>query len=196
MSNKKETYNRSRMAINSFIVNLCTKKYLSNGQISPDMLVKGHGFSRNFYMPGDDGPQIGALCSLIGAPHTKYYLSWYLGVKDGAFMLMSIEDHSIARWSSVMIQCMPLDIIMPHPQFMYSDRQFKFQDRWKKIVEKTSYWMVPMWSEFNNETGEVTLIIRWKFKDVLTSKKFDLWEQITNEEMIEFAKEVESSGIK
>ena len=95
-----------------------------------------------------------------------------------------------------MIQAIPLDIIKPHPQFTYSDRQFKMQDRWENIVRKTNYWMVPMWSEFDDETGAVTLIIRWKFKDALISKQFNAWESITNDEMSEFAKEVESSGNK
>lgn len=196
MSKKKETYNRSRMMINEFIVNLCAKHYCSDGRIMPDCSEDKYGFMGSYLGGEENEPPIGALCRLIAAPSTKYYLSWYLGKKDGEFYMQSIEDHTVCRWSNVGVQYIPLKLTEGCPQFKYSDKQFKFHDRWEKIVREQNYWMVPMWSEFNDETGEVTITIRWKFKDTRIGRKFPSWETLTDEEMKVFTKEVETQGNK
>lgn len=196
MSKKKETYNRSRMMINEFIVNLCAKQYCSDGSIMPDFGDDKRGFMGSYLCGEGYEPPIGSLCRLMAAPSTKFYLSWYRGKKDGEFYLQSIEDHTVCRWSNVGLQYLPLQLTEGKPQFNYSDRQFKFQDRWEKIVKEQNYWMVPMWSEFSDDTTEVTITIRWKFKDTRIGRTFPSWEVLTDEEMKAFAKEVEAQGMK
>lgn len=196
MSKKEETYNRSRMMINELIVNLCAKQYCSDGSAMPDFSDDKRGFIGSYLCGEVNEPPIGSLCRLISAPSTKFYLSWYCGKKDGEFYLQSIEDRSVCRWSNVGLQYLPLKLTEGYHQFNYSDRQFHFQDRWEKIVKEQNYWMVPMWSEFSDDTTEVTITIRWKFKDTRIKRTFPSWEMLTDEEMKAFAKEVEDQGIK
>lgn len=179
------------MMINEFIVNFCAKSYLPDGSIMPDFGEDKYGFNGSL-LSHDSIPPIGSLCRLFAAPHTKYYLSWFVKEEDGYFYMQSIEDHSIAKWSNVGIQYIPLELTSQSLQFKYSDRQFRFQDRWHKIVKNQSYWMVPMWSNFNNETGEVTLFIRWKFDEEKIERKFPSWENLSYEDMKSFVEEVES----
>lgn len=196
MRKKKDTYNRSRMMINEFIVNLCAKSYSRDGRMMPEFDEDKYGFMGTVLCDDKNEPPLGSLCRLIAAPSTKYYLSWYQGKMDGEIYLKSIEDHTVCRWSNVGVQYIPLNLTDRYPQFKYSDKQFKLHERWECIVRQQNYWMVPMWSEFDNETGEVTITIRWKFKDARIERKFASWETLTDEEMKSFAKEVESLGIK
>lgn len=195
MNKKEETYNRSRMMINEFIVNLCAKHYCSDGSLMPDFSEDRYGFV-GAYPVSEEKLPVGALCRLIAAPSTKYYLSWYLGKKDGEFYLQSIEDHEVCRWSNIGLQYIPIELTKDCPQFKYSDRQFKFHDLWDKIVRNQNYWMVPMWSKFDDETGEVILAIRWKFKDTRIERKFPSWEDVTVDQMKAFAEELEKDGRK
>ena len=47
-------------------------------------------------------------------------------------------------------------------------------------------------ADFNNETGEVTLFIRWKFEEEKIERKFPSWENLCYEEMKSFVKKVDS----
>lgn len=196
MNKKKDTYNRSRMMINEFIVNLCAKHYYSNGILINDFNEEKYGFMGLYFGADEQEPPVGALCRIVSTSSTKFYLSWYLGKKDGGFYMQSIEDHTVCRFVNVGIQYIPPKIIEGCYQFKYSDKQFKFHDRWDKIVRKQRSWVIPMWSKFDNETGEVIIAIRWEFKDTMIERKFPSWETLTDEEMEDFAKEVKSQCCK
>lgn len=177
----KDTYHRSRMMINEYIISTCTKMY-SDGVLLPDC-GKQRGFICN-YLHDVEIP-VGSLCSLAFAPFSKYYLSWYLGEKDGEHYLQSIEDHSVVRASNVAVNPLPLEMTKDCPHFHYSDRQFSFQDRWERAVKQKSYWLVPMYSIFSEESEQVTLRLRQKFEDKVFEYTLPSWKKVSNKDLKE-----------
>lgn len=174
----KDTYNRSRMMITEYVVNTCTKMYNEN-MLMPDS--GKHGFICNYL--GTIKIPKGSLCRLDCAPHSKYYLSWYLGEDNGEHYLQSIEDHSVVRASNVAVCPLPIELTKDAFQFHYSDRQFEFQDRWEKVVKKKSYWLVPMYSVFDEETERVLVRFRRKFDDYVFMHEFPSWVNTSNKEL-------------
>ncbi len=177
--NIKDTYNRSRMMIVEFVIQTCSRMYLDG------FLLPVCGANRGFICdyPKNVKIPIGSLCMLSAAPSSKYYLSWYLGEKDGEHYLQSIEDHSVVRASNVAISHLPLEMTEECPQFHYSDRQFSFQDRWHKVVKQKSYWLVPMYSVFNEDNNKVTLRLRQKYDDKVFEYTLPSWKMVSSEEL-------------
>lgn len=177
---KKETYNRSRMAIVDFVIQACSRMYSGNPlEPLPDVSEK-RGFICNYSHNVKIEP--GTLCRLDLAPHSKYYLSWYMGEENGEYYLQSIEDHSVVRASNVVLSPITLNL-KDYYHFRYSDRQFAFQDRWDSIVKKHTYWIKAMYSIFQEDSSEVTLRFRRKFEDEVFERKLPSWEDATDEEM-------------
>lgn len=177
----KDTFNRSRMMITEFVVSTCSKMY-SKGVLLPEC-GKQRGFTCN-YLHDVEIP-VGSLCALDCAPFSKFYLSWYLGEKDGEYYLQSIEDHSVARCVNVAVHPLPLDLTENLYHFHYSDKQFSFQDRWDKAVKQKNYWLVPMYSIFNEDNEEATLRLRRKFEDEIFEYTLPSWRKATNKELKE-----------
>lgn len=175
----KDTYNRSRIMIVEFVIQTCSRMY-SDGYLIP-VCGANRGFICNYL--NDVKIPIGSLCMLSAAPSSKYYLSWYLGEKDGEHYLQSIDDHTVARASNVVINPLPLEMTENSPQFHYSDRQFSFQDRWRKAVTRKSCWLVPMYSIFNDENDMITLRLRLKFHDEVFEYTLPSWRKVSNEEL-------------
>lgn len=182
----KDTYNRSRMKVTEYVISICTKKY-SDGKLLPEC-GKQRGVTCN-YLHNVEIP-IGSLCLLDCAPFSKFYLSWYLGEKDGEYYLQSIEDHSVARWVNAVIHPFPLEMTEGCPQFRYSDRQFSFQDRWENAVKKNNYWLVPLYSIFNEENEEVTLRLRRKFEDEVFECTLPSWRKASNNDLKEAVEKI------
>ena len=182
----KDTFNRSRMMITEFVVSTCSKMY-SGGKLLPEC-GKQRGFTCN-YLHNVEIP-VGSLCTLGCAPFSKFYLSWYLGEKDGEHYLQSIEDHSVARWVNVVVHPLPLDLTEGWYQFHYSDRQFSFQDRWEKAVKQNNYWLAPLYSIFNEDNDEVTLRLRRKFEDEIFEFTLPSWKKATNKDLKETVEKI------
>lgn len=164
--------------ITEFVINTCTKMY-SDNILMPDS--GKYGFLCNF-LDTIEIPK-GSLCRLACAPSSKYYLSWYLGKENGEHYLQSIEDHSVVRASNVSVLPLPIELTKDAYHFHYSDRQFQLQDRWDKVVKNKSYWLVSMYSIFNDDTEEVTLRLRRKFSDEVLQYSLPSWRKISNREM-------------
>jgi hypothetical protein len=183
---------RARLAILNYIVASC--KSMKYG----DMPTCG-GFDKNYFTPyhgfsGDIVPQTGDLVTPTVAPHSEWYLSWYVEYisKGDHFedihVLESIETGRLCNWSNIGLDILCREVVKNHPEWRWTDKQYEFKDRWFRACYKKrdAYMTLPVPPTFH-DGGGVTLGTRKRFG--LGSsyyKKFPNWKKVLIRDMLEF----------
>lgn len=190
-----ETYNRSRLEIINYVTVFCVQTYFGPGQScrnDPERSFHG-GYVT------DERPPIGALCRLLSAPTSKYYLAWLIEIKDEGglgpnYLLKSIEDGSLCWWTNVAISWLPLKTSNNYGMWKWTDKQFEFYDRWLRACRKGDDFLTkPLLPTFN-EDGSVTLGTREYMNGLdgkggyMPKKSFPNWKKVTFAEMLAFFK--------
>jgi hypothetical protein len=175
---------RAKIAILNHILVFCNSKNYGNN-------INRGGFGNNYFFPSDN-PQKGDLITLDSAPISKWYLSWYRDFipensKHGAtHVLESIEDGELCNWQNVSFYILNREVTREHPEWLWTNKQFEFWDRWKKVSGKyyISFCLYGGFIDFND--NRVTLRIR---KNSLSkeayyyTKEFNNWKKVTIEDM-------------
>ena len=147
----------------------------------------------------DRSPKKGELVAIRSAPDSKWYLSWFEDIEphesgfSTRYLLKSIEDHEPCWWSNIGIAVYRPRNSSCWPHWKWTDRQFAFNDRWKKVCFKwnDAYLVKPHNAEFG-EGHRVTLKLyrrhdfenKWSFE-----KTFPDWRKVTMKTMDELYKE-------
>lgn len=176
MRRKPDTYEQSRLAILSTIVQRCTSKSYG-GKLYPAYA----GFIN------EQNPVAGDLVRIESCGPSKWYLSWYVTTTGpSSYVLESIEDHSTCRWSNVGLSVFDRNEIQP--QWRWTDKQWAFWKRWQ-VPDRSDrpYFVLPCMPEFEGDS--VTLKTRGRFgldHRAIKSKTFDNWRKVTKKDMQEF----------
>ena len=163
-----------------FILNFCTtndnQSYKSAGH---------HGFTSCF---GETQPQIGDLVIPTATPITQWTLSWLLDISDTRktytpdYLLQSVETGEICNWSNVGIKYFDRTVLRKHPEWTWSDRQFAFNDRWKKTCYKKhkANFYIPAMPKFGPE-HQVTLgvLTKLSYHGRQKTRTFEDWRKVT-----------------
>lgn len=139
----------------------------------------------------DTKAEIGDLVSLTSAPPTKWYLSWVIDVEkhesrfSTKYLLESIEDGSLCWWENIGFNVYNRQKTKENITWKWDDKQFAFNDRWRKACNRNdAYIVLPKLPSFN-EGNSVTLDVRIRFglKDFSHPRTFDNWKKLTIKEM-------------
>lgn len=148
----------------------------------------------------DYNPPIGSLVALSCAPVTKWYLSWVLEVEKlkygNRYLLQSIEDGTLCWWENVGLFIYDPERVSQSPEWRWNDKQFEFQDRWKKVCRRNdAYIVLPGVTTFHDDS--VTLSLRERHggfgKEIPFHHEhtFENWKKTTMKMMDKFYKEGE-----
>ena len=177
---------RAKLEILYYITSFCLSRNYGDG-------VNRGGISDCYFEP-KDRPDVGDLVVLTSAPCSEYYLSWYIGCtpKQDLFLnvhtLKSIETGNICNWSNVSFDRLNRKIVDDHPEWKWTDSQFKFKESWFRACYKTrdAYINRPIKPEFKDD-GSVILSIRKMFSsEIVATKIFDNWKRVLVRDMLEF----------
>jgi len=151
--------------------------------------------SENWRYCFTDKPVVGDLVALGSAPSSKWYISWLIEVNPNKgwpkYLLKSIEDGALCWWENVGFHAYVSEKISP--DWKWSDRQFKFYDRWRRVAYKKhgAYIVLPGPTIFGDDDS-VTLKLRERFgghrddNQFHFEKTFPRWQKTTMEMMSEF----------
>ena len=135
----------------------------------------------------------GDLVALCSAPTSKYYLSWFVskerrGIWD-YYLLESVEDNSLMEWYNVALMPYNRKTVKDHPQWRWTDRQHKFNDRWFRVcrTRRAAHMHLPVFVSYG-EGHEVTLGIRTRhaLSNLSPKRIFPDWRKVTIKMMLEF----------
>lgn len=182
--------NAARIEILNYIICNCTMKHFGDRQFSLGDIE--NSFQGSHFNPKT--PPIGALCMLSAAPNTKWYLAWLKDVKEESnrsltkYLLESIEDGGECWWENVMIWHLPLETSNKHPQWKWTDEQFKLKNTWFHLCfkKRRADWLKPMMPIFQ-DNGTVVLRLRQKWTEgFFAEKEFESIKKVTQKSMLEF----------
>lgn len=174
-----DTFNRAKINILSNIVQFPT--------------INGKDWSSN------NCPPVGSLVSLSSAPPSQWYLSWVEEVQPGTnefcsrYLLRSIETGELCWWSNVTIFVYNPERV--YDRWRWSDKQFKFYDRWQKVLRRADAWMVLDGPTTFGDDGSVTIRLRERhggFRDhdqFHFERSFPDWRKVTMAVMADFYNE-------
>lgn len=180
--------NIARIEILNFIISSCTTKCFSDGGFHPPK--RENSFHGDVFTP-KKYPPIGSLCMLMSAPNTKWYLGWLKELKEDSctkYLIESIEDNTVCWWENVSVFHLPIETSDQHPEWKWTDRQFKINYNWKKVCyeKREAYSLRPNQITFN-EDGSLILSLRKAFsQDVFSEIKIESLEKATQKEMLSF----------
>lgn len=179
----KDTFERSKISILSCLLSFPT---ISNKDWLSDF-------------GNDKQPRLGSLVSMTSAPESKWYLSWLekVDLNNGwtKYLLKSVEDHSLCWWENVALNYYDLKRVSDNPQWKWSDKQFKFYDRWRKVCYEWNgaYMVLPKQPVFNGEKVTLGLRTRFNFNSGFKfENEFDCWRKVTMKQMDTFYNKGES----
>ncbi len=153
---------------------------------------------RNKDWQEDSKPNPGSLVALSSGPATKWYLSWVVEVelREGGwhrYLLRSLEDGSLCWWENIGIYRYNPGRVRERPDWLWSDKQFAFKDRWYKVCYKQhdAYITLPGHIDFHDDGG-VTLNLRERFGGMRDhdnfhhERTFESWRKTTMKMMSDF----------
>lgn len=187
---KKFNKNTAKMHILGHVMNnFLTRKYEQTGDKYP-------GFDSFLSFVGAGKPSIGDLVALQSVRQkTKWYLSWYVGFESRGnyfsdiHVLESIEDGELCNWSNVGFMVMDREVLKKHPEWLWSDQQFGFKERWYKSIYRLRdcHITLPAGPWFDQDGYGVTLGTRTKFSlGGETKKRFVDYRKVRITDMSEY----------
>lgn len=174
---------RARREILWYVTQFCLTRVYGDDRTYPSL----HGFVSSF---GGKTAQPGDLVAITSAPVSDWYLSW-MRECDGKdrYLLESVETGKLCWWSNVGIEYLERQSVADNPQWRWTDRQFAFDDRWKKVCykEKDAYITLPVPPRFG-DGWQVILGTRTRFglDDYRPTRTFPDWRKVTKKTMGEF----------
>ena len=144
-----DTYNRAKIEILSYITSFFLVRNYGDGNVG--------GLSDCYFKPNYH-PIKGDIVALSSARPTEWHLSWYIENKGGdRHLLKSIETGKLCTWTNVGFNVMNRQIVDKHPEWRWTDRQFKFQDRWTRACYKKrdAYMVLPTLGDFKDNHSVV-----------------------------------------
>lgn len=96
----------------------------------------------NYTFSVKDSPCKGDIVALKSAPNSEYCFSWYLDMEPHGnrfcdnHLLESILTGKLSYWHNVRFAVMNRELTKMHPEWFWTDRQFKLSDWWSKAVYK------------------------------------------------------------
>lgn len=140
-----------------------------------------------------DSVAVGDLVSINAAPVTKWYLSWVREIKEEhglkRYLLESVEDGGLCWWSNIGMNVYTR--ANERPTWQWDDKQFAFNDRWRKVCKRNdAYIVIPCQPEFeeNNSVG-LNVRIRYALSDFSCPRIFPNWRKVTMKEMEAYYRE-------
>jgi hypothetical protein len=158
--------NRARTLIMSDILSF----YITRNW-EPDAEYGKNSPSLNGFTPaGYDSTRdavVGDLVILESAMPSKWQIGWLREIEDGnrysrRYLIESLEDGSLCWWTNVGLSFMPPRQV--RERYKWTDRQFDFQKRWNRVVNKHSA-MRTMDSTFSGNEVTVRMSVRWALTD-------------------------------
>lgn len=138
---------------------------------------------------------VGSLIMLTSAPTSKWYLSWLVEVKKEHFgpnfLLESIEDGSLCWWSNVGIKMYPTETLEEHPNWRWTDKQFKLNNQWMRAARKNSYVLVPNWLRFDGDKVTMSLRTRFSIDGFTSERTIQNSRKLLVRDMVAFVNEAE-----
>jgi hypothetical protein len=137
-------------------------------------------------------PQVGDLVSLSSAPDSKWYLSWVRDIEklkhDERYTLESIEDGERCRWTNVGLNIYDRERVANRPTWQWDDKQFAFNDRWRKAaLRKGSRTVRPVSAEFTDGwTVKLDVLPGFSESDFTNPRTFSDWRKLTIKQMAEY----------
>ena len=196
MSSEKDTRHRSYRAIIWYVTQFCLAH-----RFGDRIIGLTHGFNHD----DNDTPAIvGDLVVPTSTPISEWSISWLNEItkqKYGSiYRLESIETGQECDWSNIGIMFLDRDVVAQHPEWRWTDRQFRFNDRWRSVCfnEHDAYITLPLEASFG-PGFEVTLgtRTRYGFDDYRPSETFPDWRKVTKKMMSDlYAKFIEDKPAK
>lgn len=191
---RREIKYRAKLEILHYITAFCLKHtYHKAGLMSFEI--------ENAFIDIDDTPPpIGSLVILTSAPATKWYLGWYKGIVPAnknlmkRYLIESIEDGHDGAWYNIGLAYLSPAITNKFPRWRWTDKQFYFDDRWKKANKKSenSYVFRLAVPEFKEDGSVVLGLMKRvtidkdfvvKYSKILSEKE---WKKATLKSLIDF----------
>ena len=196
MSSEKDTRHRSYRAILWYVTQFCLAQRFG------DKLL---GLTDGFTHAGEDAPaMVGDLVVPTSTPISEWNISWLNEITNHrygpTYLLESVETGKECNWSNIGIDFLDRDAVAKHPEWRWTDRQFRFNDRWKSVCFKDhdAYITLPLDASFGSGF-EVTLGTRTRFgfDDYRPSETFPDWRKVTKKMMSDlYARFVEDKPAK
>lgn len=189
-----ETYNKSRLEILYYITNFHLAIRYHDELSFPITPPINRGILPENYFENVKYPNNGDLIVLKSAPVSKWYMSWYIrcNKNDNIFsddhLLQSIEDGELCNWRNVSFIRINPEIVNKHPEWRWTDTQWKFKERWFSTCYKKrdAYITLPKYPVFE-ESGSVWLGTRKRWGNGSeTRKKFTNWKKVRIKDMLDF----------
>lgn len=147
-----------------------------------------------------DNPSPGDLVALKSHNHTSWYLAWVLepekgvdqpGTNDYTYQrtLESVETGEIVNWSNVSFQRFTdKEALEMNPDWRWTDEQFKFWDKWRKVCSKIDgYFVIPLKPIFDAHSNRVTLPtrIRYGLGTAPKAETVENWKRVSKKRLAE-----------
>ena len=184
---KADTFNRARMQI--------LNRMISFG-IMVDYRMMYQTPTVKEYVFINDTPPIGALCSPTMVSDSKWYLSWLIEINPNGrmgegcheYLLKSIEDGQLCWFYNCQIMHLPIEKSEQNPSWKWSDKQFEFADKWKRVGKYRDEYITLTVQPMFNKDGSVILSTRERYSlsNYTPQRKFDNWKKVSRKEMIDF----------
>lgn len=139
-------------------------------------------------------PSVGSLVAMQSMRSPRWYLAWVLGVSAGVnefctvYTLESVETGEVGDWSNVgMLEYDPRQT-REHPEWRWTDDQWKFKKSWDRLCykERDAYIVLPLMPVFDGDRVELGTRIRHGWGAPPPSKWFDKWADVTDADMLAF----------
>ncbi len=146
--NMTDTYYRARMQIMNELLSFC--------------MIRSKDWKE------DRKPIPGDLVSLDSAPATKWYVSWVVETELNKgdwhrYLLQSIEDYELCWWENVGIEVYNPQRVREMPSWRWTDRQFKFVDKWNRVAYKDNDAYIVLPGKIDFDGNSVILDIRERY---------------------------------
>lgn len=177
---------RSKLLILSYICQFSLSRTFGDG--------KTYGGLLNSAFQEDRNPPVGSLVALTSAPASKWYISWVVDRErysggDYEYLLESIEDGSLCRWSNVSLWRMNQETVDLNDWWRWTDQQHRFNDMWMRCYRKLNEYILRPNRVMFGMNNTVKLSIRTAFNlGPSYWKDFDNWKKVRQRDMVDFYK--------
>ncbi len=184
---------RSRIAILSYVLQFTTSSDWEPESEYGKKTAGIVGFVRCGFA-GAGSPKEGDLVLLSAVRTTKWVIGWLRGIRTGhgdyEYLVESLEDGTLCWWNNVGISYLNRRDV--RDAWQWTDRQWKFNDRWSKVVYRDTIGRARD-ASFHDD-GSVTVTMRRSFareEDPTPTHIFPDWKKVKVRDMVAVAATLE-----
>lgn len=137
-----------------------------------------------------DDPKPGDLVMMTAAPMSEWHLSIFRERGEGneftrENILESLKTGRLGRWHNVGFHVMNMEKLGLGDQWKWTDEQFDFQDKFRKVCKRGDYHMaLPFIDEFVGNMVYIKFRTRFSFNDKITSVPAFDYTKITQKSLL------------